>query len=518
MATIRIYDSFYDAYLYNDYPYVTIQTSSHIQITDGSGGEINYYGSFTYIGGDLSGGTITAFDIKEDGSLLFQLTDGNYDIIELFYATYFGYVEEFMLSGSDTIYGASGDDLILGFDGNDQIFGNGGNDYLSGDSGNDILDGGLGDDYMEGGSGNDTYIVNSKGDTVVEYSLSGIDTVKSSVSYILGTYVENLTLTGTYNLYGIGNWKNNTIIGNSGDNILNGKTGADTMMGGDGNDTYIVDNKLDTVTENFNEGNDTIISRVSYVLGANQENLELSGFYNVYGVGNSLNNMMTGNSGDNTLNGKTGADTMMGGDGNDTYIVDNKFDTVTENFNEGIDTIVSRASFKLGSHQENLSLDGTYNLYGVGNAMGNQIDGNSGDNILKGWKGNDIIDGGEGNDILTGGLDDDILTGGLGNDTFVWSKADISDSGLMSDSVTDFDASVDIIDLSDLLADSSHTIEGLAVDNEASSGQHLQLSLRDGSDRQVQVIDLEGITVTSDLDATNTLNNLLSTGAVEDGV
>ena len=42
---------------------------------------------------------------------------------------------------------------------------------------------------------------------------------------------------------------------------------------------------------------------------------------------------------------------MRGGAGNDTYIVDNKFDTVVENFNGGIDTIVSRVSYQLGDNQ-----------------------------------------------------------------------------------------------------------------------------------------------------------------------
>jgi len=45
------------------------------------------------------------------------------------------------------------------------------------------------------------------------------------------------------------------------------------MIGGAGNDTYVVDNTGDVVTENASEGTDTVQSSVTYILGANVENL-----------------------------------------------------------------------------------------------------------------------------------------------------------------------------------------------------------------------------------------------------
>ena len=60
-----------------------------------------------------------------------------------------------------------------------------------------------------------------------------------------------------------------------------------------GNDTYVVDNTGDVVTENADEGIDTVQATVTYTLAANVENLTLTGSGNINGTGNTLNNMIS---------------------------------------------------------------------------------------------------------------------------------------------------------------------------------------------------------------------------------
>ena len=137
----------------------------------------------------------------------------------------------------------------------DTLVGGAGQDTLTGGAGNDSLNGGAGADTMLGGSGNDTYLVDDKADAVFETinaggskDAGGNDTVLSSVSYTLGNYVENLTLTGVKAIDGTGNTLANTLSGNTGANTLNGGTGSDTLYGGLGADVLYggTDSVMDT--------------------------------------------------------------------------------------------------------------------------------------------------------------------------------------------------------------------------------------------------------------------------------
>ena len=57
----------------------------------------------------------------------------------------------------------------------------------------------------------------------------------------------------------------------------------------------MVDATGDVVTEQAGEGTDTVQSGVTYTLGANVENLTLTGTGAINATGNALDNTLTGN-------------------------------------------------------------------------------------------------------------------------------------------------------------------------------------------------------------------------------
>lgn len=148
----------------------------------------------------------------------------------------------------DRLTGGKGQDRLLGGGGTDRLYGRAGHDYLVGGDGADVLVGGDGHDYLDGGvdtdrmvggASNDTYLVDHIDDRVSETSRKGgIDPVRASVDYTLGTFLEDLVLTGSADLAGTGNAHDNWLQGNRGDNQLTGLAGRDYLVGGAGNDTY----------------------------------------------------------------------------------------------------------------------------------------------------------------------------------------------------------------------------------------------------------------------------------------
>ena len=211
---------------------------------------------------------------------------------------------------NDILFGSTLGDHLKGFGGSDTLDGRGGHDYLDGGTGADVMSGGQGDDTylvdnasdevsetvnegtdtihssvtytlsanvenltltgtaaingrgnlldnvlvgnsatnrLSGGIGDDTYIVGA-GDTIVESNRGGVDTAKSSVTWTLGSHVENLTLIGAAAINGTGNSVSNVMHGNAAANTLSGKNGNDTLAAGQGNDIL-----------NGGEGNDTYL-------------------------------------------------------------------------------------------------------------------------------------------------------------------------------------------------------------------------------------------------------------------
>jgi Ca2+-binding RTX toxin-like protein len=135
------------------------------------------------------------------------------------------------------------------------------------------------------------------------------------------------------------------VDGGKGNDRLYGETGQDTLIGNSGNDFL-----------NGDVGNDNL----------------------------------TGNSGNDFLNGGVGNDNLIGGVGDDNYVIDSTGDSITEDANAGVDTVESSISYTLGNNNlENLTLEGSSDINGTGNALNNTITGNYGKSILSGGLGND---------------------------------------------------------------------------------------------------------------------------------
>ena len=357
------------------------------------------------------------------------------------------------------------DDLMKDHDGDSIINGGWGNDTIYGNGGNDELIGGRGDDHLYGGDGNDVYYIDSLNDMVYEFENGGTDTVylvndgweiaDVESLYNFFEFIENVYLNGVLiniseptpiegdefdnvlngtadadiinglagndTLNGLAG--NDTLNGGDGNDILDGGEDADTMNGGAGDDTYYVDSLEDVITENPNEGNDTIIwnentktdvdLRIEFL---NVENFDASNSTSIELIeGNASDNILTGNANDNVIDGFEGADTMTGGLGDDTYYVDNINDVVVENENEGDDTVeISGTGFiniDLNTDFANIenitAVDSETIVNITGNDANNTLIGNANDNTIIGGIGNDTLDGWDGTDTLIGGVGDD---------------------------------------------------------------------------------------------------------------
>ncbi|SFJ28160.1 Ca2+-binding protein, RTX toxin-related [Phyllobacterium sp. CL33Tsu] len=349
---------------------------------------------------------------------------------------------------NDTITGGSGNDLIFGGTGNNTLNGGLGDDLLVGGTGTDTLDGGADLDTMVGLGGNDTYIVDDVGDVVVEALNAGTDTVETllaALSIELMANVENLTYTGVDadQFVGTGNAGNNVISGGdladtlsglAGNDTLQGGLGADTMTGGDGSDVYFVDEVGDVVTETsaLVTDIDRVESDVTFVLGANIENLDLNGANaDINGTGNALNNIINGNDGINQLFGGGGNDTLAGNDGND---------------------------------------------------------------LLDGGEGNDILNGGDDNDTIIGGAGNDTIDVGNGFNTIVYNAAGFGADTIASfDAAGGTPATQDRIDLSGLGVTAANFAQRVF---ESTSGGNTIITVREnGAASAIQgTIQINGVT------------------------
>jgi len=290
--------------------YINGNSSSNVLWGLGGDDHINGEGGADLMYGGLGDDT---FYVDDAYDTIFEFLDEGVDKVfaSLDY-TLPDNVENLILLDSGTALNGTGNEL------DNKIWGNIGDNTLSGGDGHDMLDGWIGADTMIGGDGNDTYYVDDVGDKVIETSASGgVDQVRSSISYALGTFEENLLLLDSGGaIDGTGNELDNVISGNASSNVL---------TGGAGNDTYYV-NDGDMVVELDNEGTDWVYSwALNHTLAANVENIALQG------TGNNA----TGNDLDNWISDSGGSNILTGGNGDDRF---------SFNYSAGQDTVTDFAA------------------------------------------------------------------------------------------------------------------------------------------------------------------------------
>ncbi len=379
-------------------------------------------------------------------------------------------------SGNDSIGGSNYDDLIFGgdvfiapndtFPDDDSIESGLGNDTIFTGKGRDFVDAGAGNDYihtlakevstLRGGLGDDTYEIANGGifnvllideatggggkDTIVSYVDADLLMTRVGGGTVVIGSIEVIELAGTA-ITARGDGIANVIFGQSNNNVLDGRGGADTIFGGDGKDTldgrdggtaardelyggrgddvFLVDDVLDAVIENINEGRDRVESSVNFTLGTHVEDLFLSGTA-INGVGNRSDNLIRGNDQPNVLDallgndsvfGGGGGDTISGGEGkdelhgqagNDSILGGGGDDMITGN--DGADTL------RGGGGNDRIYGQAEFNSGGddyTDDGAADMLFGDDGNDTLVGFGGDDTLDGGDGNDGMSGGTGND---------------------------------------------------------------------------------------------------------------
>ncbi len=412
-------------------------------------GSVACLGSFTIGNGGLIQGTITdvviddadagAFPNFEISGLSLGVSSvdftGTLDNLPVFTAI--------LLAGNDTITGTSGNDTILGYQGNDTLIG------------------GPGADTLNGGNDDDTASYR----TATSGVFAGLEDANANTGDAAGDrYISIENLEGTpFDDVLYGNGADNRFTGGAGNDTFVGKGGADTFDGGPGSDTVAYDAspvglRADLLLPATNTGDaagDVYISienldgsgfddtlygdNNANVLGGNLYHNTPSGDDHLYGRGG--NDTLYGYDGNDVLDGGPGADLMLGGTGDDSYYVDNIGDVVTENPDEGADTIFASIDYTIGTGAP------IEFLRANAGAKGLVLTGNAFANTVIGGAGNDTINGGPGSDTIIGGLGADTLTGGAGADIFrLLARTESTVAATGRDTITDFTAG-DRIDL-----------------------------------------------------------------------
>lgn len=173
--------------------------------------------------------------------------------------------------------------------------------------------------------------------------------------------------------------------------------------------------------------------------------------------GFSGDDLMIGNAGGDLLAGNRGADTLTGGGGADTLAGGWGADVLRGG--AGQDSLIGNSGRDLleGGRGHDFLTGGSGADTLAGGWGADVLEGMGGNDLLESGPGDDLLEGGAGDDTLAGGGGADILEGGPGADVFVFASFGQSRPGAgRRDVITDFDDSLDRIDLSDIAVEDAY--------------------------------------------------------------
>lgn len=344
-------------------------------------------------------------------------------------------------AGNDSLTGTAADELLLGLAGDDK---------LNGGAGNDVLVGGAGRDTLSGGDGADTFRFSALQDSYRTSSTLYADLITD-----FNGSLDRLDLSGL-GFSALGNGYNGTLL-------LSYSSTSDR--------TYLKSFEADVSGNRFElalHGNQlTALNPTNILFSANaqannapvlneplldQSLSENTAF--TYGFSASSFSDPDGDSLSYSAAQSNGAALP-------SWLA---FNATTLTFN-GIPGVGTAGTYEIrlsasdgrgGTLTDSFLLNigaapaGELTLWG--SAGNDRLQGTAADETLQGMAGADTLLGGGGNDLLIGGGGRDTLTGGDGADTFRFSELQDSfrNGSLNSDTITDFDATLDRIDLSEL--------------------------------------------------------------------
>jgi Ca2+-binding RTX toxin-like protein len=249
-----------------------VSGSSSQAVFSVGGSAISLSGSgFTYDGGMVTSGTVTAISATTNGQTMFTLSG--------FQFSYSDYASHASTGGDDALAAMfAGDDTLIGTAFNDVLNGYAGNNVIQGRGGADVLLAGDGNNHVWGNAANAAQGSDDGADVIV---------VGNGTNYVNGNAGADVIVAGN---------GANRVYGGSGDDVITLGNGNNQVNGNTGNDVILVGTGDNVVRGG--QGNDVI----TVALGSH-----------------AGNNILSGDVGDDVIHGGGGYDLMTGGAGTDVF-------------------------------------------------------------------------------------------------------------------------------------------------------------------------------------------------------